>query len=78
MNWGQNAGCDFVYDECDEFIAKYPEQEWYCTLEGYPFCTKNRRSYGVCARDMLMNGCSYVMQYSNYDCQDINHEIQGN
>lgn len=62
LNWGYQAGCDFVAKTCTDYAAANPDQQYYCTKEQYAdtvntVCTFDGFARAKCEDAQFADGC---------------------
>jgi hypothetical protein len=63
LNWGWQAGCDFVGKTCLDFAAANPTQQYFCTREQYAdtvntVCTFDGLARAKCEDAQFADGCT--------------------
>eukprot|EP00878_Enallax_costatus_P007236 GHUV01007582.1.p1 GENE.GHUV01007582.1~~GHUV01007582.1.p1 ORF type:complete len:635 (+),score=97.10 GHUV01007582.1:1-1905(+) len=62
LNWGWQAGCDFVSKTCTDYMSANPNQQFYCTKEQYAdtvntVCTFDGLARAKCEDAQFADGC---------------------
>ena len=64
LNWGYQAGCDFLNSECNAYVAKHPNQQYYCTQADAAststvntVCTFDGMARARCTNAQFADGC---------------------
>lgn len=62
LNWGYQAGCDFVAKTCDQYISANPDQQYYCTKDQIAdsvntVCTFDGKARAKCEDAQFADGC---------------------
>ncbi|WIA35327.1 hypothetical protein OEZ86_003782 [Tetradesmus obliquus] len=63
LNWGWQAGCDFVGKTCADFAAANPSQQYFCTRDQYAdtvntVCTFDGLARAKCEDAQFADGCT--------------------
>jgi hypothetical protein len=63
LNWGWQAGCDFVGKTCLDYAAANPSQQFFCTREQYAdtvntVCTFDGLARAKCEDAQFADGCT--------------------
>jgi hypothetical protein len=64
LDWGWQAGCDFVGKTCTAYAAAHPGQQYFCTKEQYisdnvnTLCTFDGLARAQCAEAPFAEGCA--------------------
>jgi hypothetical protein len=64
LDWGWQAGCDFVGKTCTAYAAAHPGQQFFCTKEQYSsdnvntVCTFDGLARAQCAEAPFAEGCA--------------------
>jgi hypothetical protein len=64
LDWGWQAGCDFVGKTCSAYAAAHPGQQFFCTREQYSsdsvntVCTFDGLARAQCAEAPFAEGCA--------------------
>ncbi|KAF6250762.1 hypothetical protein COO60DRAFT_749723 [Scenedesmus sp. NREL 46B-D3] len=64
LDWGWQAGCDFVGKTCTAYAAAHPTQQYFCTREQYAsdsvntVCTFDGLARAACAKAPFAEGCA--------------------
>ncbi|KAF6252125.1 hypothetical protein COO60DRAFT_1704421 [Scenedesmus sp. NREL 46B-D3] len=64
LDWGWQAGCDFVEKTCTAYAAAHPSQQYFCTREQYAsdsvntVCTFDGLARAACAKAPFAAGCA--------------------
>jgi hypothetical protein len=70
FNFGQGAGCDFIYTPCNATATTSAHEE-YCVGNGRE-CTQIGRGGGFCKSDICTDNCRFVSPQFEYDCENPN------
>jgi hypothetical protein len=70
LNWGWQAGCDFVGKTCLDYAAANPAQQYFCTREQYAdtvntVCTFDGLARAKCEDAQFADGCTMKVSCRN-------------
>jgi hypothetical protein len=73
LNWGWQAGCDFVGKTCLDFAAANPTQQYFCTREQYAdtvntVCTFDGLARAKCEDAQFADGCTMKVGLAGVQC----------
>jgi hypothetical protein len=73
LDWGWQAGCDFVGKTCTAYAAAHPGQQYFCTKEQYSsdnvntVCTFDGLARAACAEAPFAEGCAMKVKGAGFD-----------
>jgi hypothetical protein len=72
LDWGWQAGCDFVAKTCTAYAAAHPTQQYFCTQEQYSsdnvntVCTFDGLARAACAETPFSEGCAMKVRVQRF------------
>jgi hypothetical protein len=83
LDWGHEAGCDFIGQTCSQYVKTNPEQRFYCTASEWgrdvnSVCTFDHLARARCEDTQFGDGCVMrVAMGSSPNCLDPRYETTG-